>query len=491
MFLSRLPRELRDTIYDYCTSENGGYFFDPREGKLRTISGDKIDLTLMYTCKSIAAEMRDVLFRDNTIHFTTSPYPDRYTRDYRHFGHLLRDLYSAKNITLSQAIPFITGAITRKIIESFPHSATLIRHLRTAEAKASKRHEQWGRSVEWGSALSLHRDAVAELLSMVAQNPAFDEAIRRGLLAYGFEFRDGQDVLSLHSIHSEPWCIPTTHEIQAMVQCMPLLLYWEPRERVRQRTKYYVSAASQASGFRARLTPQLRSSIRRLELHELHASIAYPECHARALIPFAVENPKLNIVRRVSLWNNALASQHLRDFEYQRYGHSEGRPPMSDMNATKVTSTLAVWLTEVLALERAGMPHKTFSLVFEGKKDSMQPVFDILVEDASWQDALEQWPGRHIGSVFDPERYKGFGSYFFKELPELMRNIIHDTGSVTFNHCSGRVWDTQKILTMNDGCYNMVDWHRKWESLRSHDVAPSLPYTWYAILEGYIDPQLI
>jgi hypothetical protein len=73
MFLSRLPRELRDTIYDYCTGENGGYFFDSREGKLRTLSGDKIDLSLMYTCKGIAAEIRDVLFRDNTIHFLHTP----------------------------------------------------------------------------------------------------------------------------------------------------------------------------------------------------------------------------------------------------------------------------------------------------------------------------------------------------------------------------------------------------------------------------------
>ena len=87
---------------------------------------------------------------------------------------------------------------------------------------------------------------------------------------------------------------------------------------------------------------------------------------------------------------------------------------MRDMHATEVTSTLAPWLTEVLALERAGMPPKAFSLVLKGEKDSMQPIFDILLEDASWQDALEQFPGKDIGSVYEMKRtgtgYKGFVS---------------------------------------------------------------------------------
>jgi hypothetical protein len=135
MSLSRLPRELRDTIYDYCTTEIGGYYFDPIEGKLRTLSGDKIELSLTYTCKSIAAEMRGVAFRNNTIHFTTCPSPGRYTRDYRHFGHLLEDLYLAKSITLSRARSFITDAIDCTIVESFPHIRSMIDHLRTTKSK--------------------------------------------------------------------------------------------------------------------------------------------------------------------------------------------------------------------------------------------------------------------------------------------------------------------------------------------------------------------
>ncbi|CAI9636443.1 hypothetical protein GT037_004129 [Alternaria burnsii] len=490
MSLSQLPRELRDTIYDYYTSENGGYYFDPREGKLRTLCGDKIDLSLMYTCKSFAAEMRGVPFRNNTIHFTTSPSPDRYNRDYRHFGHLLERLYAIKIMTLSQARPFITDEIARKTIQSFPHFATLIRHLRTSKAEECGLHEQLGRSVEWGSAPSVHHDAIAELLSMVAQNPAFGQAIREELFDHGCEIRDGQDVLSLYSLRPKPWCAPNAHEIQTMVQHMPSYRHPSIDERVRDQTRYSVSAASLASEFLSTLTQRSRSSIRHLELHELHASFAYSECHARALIPFVIENPKLKIVRRVDLWNNVLASQHLRDFEWRRYICSKGRTPIGDMDADEVTRTLALWLTEALALEPAGMPPKTFSLAFQGEKDSMQPIFDILLEDASWQAALEKFPGKEIGSVDELERsgtgYRGFSSYFFDELPELMRHIINGTAPVTFDYCSGLVWDVRNILTMNNTCHGMADWNKKWRSLRYRKVTPSLPHTWQTILENYV-----
>ena len=488
MSLSRLPRELRDIIYDYCTSENGGYCFDPMGRKLRTLSGDKIDLSLTYTCKSIAAEMRGVPFRNNTIHFTTSPSPDRYTQNYRHFGHLLERYYLIKIFTLSRTGPFITDDIARKIIESFPHSANLIQHLRTTKATDRRLDGRMDRYLEWGFNPFSHHDAIAELLSMIARNPAFGKAIREDLFQVGYEFCDGQDASTLYSLHPKPWCIPNAHEIQTMVQHILSCRYPSAPNRVRDQTRYYVSAASQASEFLSNLPRQIRSSIRHLELHELHASFTYPECHARALIPFAIENPKLNIIRRVSLWNNVLASYRLNDSEWYRYIYSERRASIGDMDVKAVTITLAPWLTEVLAPGSAGMPPKTFSLVFEGKKDSMQPIFDILVEDASWQDALELWPGRHIvpNGRWRPTSYKGFASYCFKELPELMRDIIYGTGPITFDHCSGRDWNAQNILTMNSNCQSMEDWDMKWFSWRYRKFAPSLPHTWHTMLEKYV-----
>jgi hypothetical protein len=261
MSLSRLPRELRDTIYDYYTSENGGYYFGPIEGKLRTPSGDKIDLSLMYTCKNIAAEMRGVPFRNNTINFTTSPSPDHYTQTYRNLSQILEKLNLVKIFTLLRAGPFITNAIARKIIKSFPHSATLIQQLRTTKARHCYPRGLSDGSVHWGFDRFFHHDAIAELFSMVARNPAFGKAMRREFFHHGQEFRDDQDVLSLYSFHPKPWCVPNAHEIQTMVQHMPSYRHPSSHNRIRDQTRHYISAASQASGFLSKLTRQIRSSV--------------------------------------------------------------------------------------------------------------------------------------------------------------------------------------------------------------------------------------
>jgi hypothetical protein len=49
MLLDRLPRKLRDMIYNYYIAEDGGYHLDLESGKLRTSSGEKIQLSLLYS----------------------------------------------------------------------------------------------------------------------------------------------------------------------------------------------------------------------------------------------------------------------------------------------------------------------------------------------------------------------------------------------------------------------------------------------------------
>lgn len=84
-FLS-LPREIRDEIYCayLAIGAEYGYVFNCGTGKLQTASnppvdaesgdsngGQAIDLSLMYTCRQIAAEMYGLPLRFHTITFTT------------------------------------------------------------------------------------------------------------------------------------------------------------------------------------------------------------------------------------------------------------------------------------------------------------------------------------------------------------------------------------------------------------------------------------
>lgn len=66
-----LPRELRDEIYYHYLKEGDGYVHVPQSNRLRCSDGRLIDFSLMYTCKVIAAEMRGVPLKVNTITFKT------------------------------------------------------------------------------------------------------------------------------------------------------------------------------------------------------------------------------------------------------------------------------------------------------------------------------------------------------------------------------------------------------------------------------------
>ena len=74
--LFRLPREVRDVIYEYYLLENDGYHFDSETGKLLyhkpSISPKQVvRLGLRITCRIAAEEMKDSAF--GNVHF----YPKR------------------------------------------------------------------------------------------------------------------------------------------------------------------------------------------------------------------------------------------------------------------------------------------------------------------------------------------------------------------------------------------------------------------------------
>jgi len=70
--LLSLPRELRDEIYTYYLQEPGGYVHSPSTNKLRCSNGQIIDFSLMWTCKMVASEMRDLPLRVNEVVFRPS-----------------------------------------------------------------------------------------------------------------------------------------------------------------------------------------------------------------------------------------------------------------------------------------------------------------------------------------------------------------------------------------------------------------------------------
>lgn len=70
-----LPCELRYEIYKHYFTLDDGYAFQPGPGKLAASDGRPLDLALMYTCRLMAEETKDLPLRFNTVSFSTVYHP--------------------------------------------------------------------------------------------------------------------------------------------------------------------------------------------------------------------------------------------------------------------------------------------------------------------------------------------------------------------------------------------------------------------------------
>ncbi|KAF5544184.1 hypothetical protein FNAPI_9494 [Fusarium napiforme] len=69
--LTSLPSEIRQQIFRESLKVDGGYVYDIQTDKLTNPDGTAIDLSLLYTCRSIANDTRAMPLAVNTIRFST------------------------------------------------------------------------------------------------------------------------------------------------------------------------------------------------------------------------------------------------------------------------------------------------------------------------------------------------------------------------------------------------------------------------------------
>ncbi|KAF2111064.1 hypothetical protein BDV96DRAFT_186205 [Lophiotrema nucula] len=75
----RLPREIRDLIYEFYVYEDEGYFYDYEARKMQLRSKglyQRVSLGFIYTCTQVADEMKGVAFKVNTLTFRTGASED-------------------------------------------------------------------------------------------------------------------------------------------------------------------------------------------------------------------------------------------------------------------------------------------------------------------------------------------------------------------------------------------------------------------------------
>ncbi|KAF5230082.1 hypothetical protein FAUST_10008 [Fusarium austroamericanum] len=69
--ITHLPAEIGQKIFREHFKVQGGYVYDGQSDKLRNADNTPIDLSLIYTCRSIANDCKNLPLSVNTIHFST------------------------------------------------------------------------------------------------------------------------------------------------------------------------------------------------------------------------------------------------------------------------------------------------------------------------------------------------------------------------------------------------------------------------------------
>ena len=455
-----LPRELRDIIYKYYVLENGGYHFNYESGKLRA-ADRPVDLSLMYTCTTIASEMHGLALGSNIITFST------------HFSESENLKAGRQNLLMNDHVR------AQEYIIALTTSQDTLRIFRTPEVDADL-YQKYPRfmqpldqfegqmlGAQWDGPGSKYREFLRYALKLLSEQPAFVETFAN--------YRSGEMrpflLSEFFSTNFDPWAILSEDEIVEIDQVLPAftrrdLHLGTKHKNFWRRVKWHYSAASMVVHFFKSISHDIRLQIRKVILEEDRPSIACPECHAFGLIPFCLENPQLHVERRLNLWRNVLPTGSI---EISRMVYPESESESSDedteiddrIHSSDIGYAFGPWIEEALALPEAGMPFHSFSLVFDGNPnpDQSSEVFDMVKHNAAYQVAADEWFMQNSMEPTVRER-KSNGHWRFEAFPQAIKDMIEGKSFIRCNFPLGNALDVKSILDKNEG-YDLADWRAK------------------------------
>ncbi|KAF2120334.1 hypothetical protein BDV96DRAFT_323726 [Lophiotrema nucula] len=462
----RLPRELRDLVYEHYVAEKGGYLYDFATYKLTTVDSQPIDLSLSRSCTLIATEMRGVALGTNAFRFKTGYTDDARLRAGR-FDRLLAKLNNTKCSILSFGQACITAQDAADLASAYPQLVPLLTEL--------QRHHGYDCDAiysvhSWGEAPSVLRQFIEDTLSAISTHPNFVANLSHAPI-WDWHNGPGSNPHEILSLPYKPWSIPTDGENEDFDRAVAGALPPWRRER------YRFSAAAVAVQYLASLPHATRAQLRKIILEEDRVSVANPECHAQGLIQYCQENPQLRVERRVSLWRNVFRSGSA-ELNVIANNVENGTTNSAPLVAICATLELGRWIVEAQALPFFGMPSGAFSLVLDsdGIPRKTSQVFELLIQrDVAWQVALEECYARSIlpmPSWFDRRRH---GCYKYEGLPAAMRDIVDCTSNIRCDFDPGEMWDVEELILKHRLCSS-----DEWSMLYTQDshkqiIEPSSP----------------
>jgi hypothetical protein len=412
----------------------------------------------MYTCTTIAREMKGVALRLNRVTFFTgdreAPGDLDGLRSKAGRFKIHRDriaitrrqvlLYAQDCITvpmLDEIAPLyqddgrhLTNVFYALISNHLPHDPYLRvdgRHLVNVpyapistelphipylrEMNYNKRANVFGTQYKDGEEFSPDmNDAMLHLLKLASTHPnfraqtemVFDVATNKSR-EWDTYFRANTAV---YEWNPPPWTIPSATDIINIERHLRIspeeipgasddLRWMMPAKESTNRLRWHFSAAAVAIEFIS-AHPHARVHMRHVTLHEDLKSVSSPECHAQGLVPFCKENPALRIERRIGFWSNLYPAgwSDIRLAEIHTE-HSEQTITSNDSTAVvRLLRSLAPWIKEIEPL-RSMMPPGAFTLVLEGTSTHTLDVWEFVKQAAARQGAQKLYYAQQSGTM--------------------------------------------------------------------------------------------
>ncbi|KAI4650284.1 uncharacterized protein J4E79_009552 [Alternaria viburni] len=491
--LLRLPRELRDLIYEEYVRVDGGYIYKPETNRLAHADGSPINLSLRLVCRQLASELHGMALKLNTITFETC-FSEASREDAGMHHAINTKIERRKREVMKMFAPqLFTSEMARAVADVHPWFSPVINGWSRHSLPDLKALTM--RGVYCGEAPSLWRDCVHDVFRQISKSPELnatllEESVARprptALWPQPWIPADGQQLLELAKADPKPWQILSRAErdkLAAAAHAEPKLPHYKSR------TKYTYSAASLALRFLQALSPSDLAAVRQVKLLETRETVGFPECHARGFIPICQQCPQIRIHRFASLWKSVFSVPLLQKADYCYASQDEMDSSIMSIDrlaAKDITREVGKWAIEASILPSLGMPEECFTLVLDGEPTPAHTtkLFRVVQEDMAFQDALDL--AYNIGSLPLPtwlDRRIQTG-YMYEGLPDIIRSLSIGSPLIRCNFDPDQPHDARKIMEKRHG-WNLSDWTESWSRSREYQTVAPLP-PWHELRWQYV-----
>jgi hypothetical protein len=452
----RLPRELRDLIYEELIATQDGYSYDAYENRLIDARGGAVvDLRFMRVCRRIMEETEGLPMRKNKIAFRSLCTSDSSYRA----GVLHATLHRIERSNwykLCMIGPhLITDEIQNEMAMLFPQFRPVVGGLRSLDTNTI--HHQFlfriGFPHSYGETPSYFRQFLQALIDRLSKGPEWSsrsiDCTRMTNMEIDFE-----------GLVPNPWAVLDEKDVERIKTTLYPEEDWQHMSFTLPSDGYTISAAALAIQFLSSLPSAARKTIRRIELLEGQAAVAYAESHVQGLVSFCQENPHLRIRRVADLWKCVLPAV---DFHSSING-------MSCIQQGLATEQVAKWMLEARRLRTLGMPSGCFTLVLDGAQHPSESsfMFDRILEDIVEQVAMDRHHAERLQTDESwLERRAGVGRkhlLYFEHLPSMMQDVVRSR---------------DETVVLNFGFEPHLDW--------DNAVDQFSEYTWEAFQSRRVD----